>query len=127
MGKYDEAIEAYEMALAIKANFTRARCNLGLVYYNKNDAATGAKNILQALRAHRATESQSIPDMLKIVKVGTSHGRLEELTYDTAPFSIYESLKTCCNSLCRWDLAEAVGPDMDLRAFEKELDNLRGV
>jgi peroxin-5 len=124
MGRHEEAIEAYEMALAIKPNFTRARCNLGLLYYNKNDAAVGARNILQALQAHREAESQFEQDMLKIVKVGTSHGRLEELNYGTAPFSIYESLKRCCNSLCRWDLAEAVGPNMDLREFQKELDNL---
>lgn len=124
MGKHEEAIEAYEMALAIRPNFIRARCNLGLLYYNKNDAVMGARNILQALQAHRAGETRSKQDMLKIVRVGTSHGRLEELTYGAVPLSIYDSLKKCCNSLCRWDLAEAVGPDMDLRKFQMELENL---
>lgn len=124
MGRHEEAIEAYEMALAIRPNFVRARCNLGLLYYNKDEAAIGARNILQALQAYRAGEAKSKQEMMKIVKVGTSHGRLEDLTYGTVPASIYDSLKRCCNSLCRWDLAEVIGPNMNLREFQKELDNL---
>lgn len=43
MGQYAEAIEAYEMALAIRPNFVRARTNLGLLCYNKNDPLMGGK------------------------------------------------------------------------------------
>jgi len=124
MKQHEAGIEAYEMALAIRPNFVRARYNLGLLYQNKNEPLPGAKNTLQALVARKVAESKARTDMLRIVKVGTSHGKLEEIIQSDEPTSIYETLRRCCGALCRWDLVEVVGPDMDLLAFQKELDRL---
>jgi tetratricopeptide (TPR) repeat protein len=124
LGQHAAGIEAYEMALAICPNFVRARYNLGVVYYNKNEPLLGAQNTLQALKACEASENKARKDMLRIVKVGTSHGRLQEIAKRDEPTSMYATLQKCCGSLCRWDLVEAVGPNMDLRAFQAELDKV---
>lgn len=121
MGKHEEAIEAYEMALAIRPNFVRARTNLGLLYYQKSDPKMGARHTLKALQEYRVGQSKAKSDMMKIVRMGSSHGRLEEVNYGPEPTSIYAALKKCCNSMGRWDLAGEVGPDMDFRKFEQEL------
>lgn len=122
-GQYKEAIEAYEMALAVRPNFVRARTNLGLLHYNKNDPLMGARHTLKAIQEYGVGNSKAEIDMLKIVRVGRSHGRLEEVNYGTEPTSIYTALKKCCYSMCRWDLAGQVGPNMDLRKFERELES----
>jgi len=122
MKQHEAGINAYEMALAIRPNFVRARYNLGLLYHNKNSPLLGAQNTLQALKASRAAKSQARSEMMRIVTVGTSHGRLEDIIQRDEPTSIYETLRKCCGSLCRWDLVEIIGPDMDLGAFEKALD-----
>ncbi len=49
----------------------------------------------------------------------------EDGTFKTAEYlkNLYESLKRCCNSMGRWDLADAVGSKMDFRWFQKELED----
>lgn len=124
--QHDQGIEAYEMALAIRPNFVRARYNLSLLYQNKGESLLAAKNTVRALVERGAMESKTRREleMLKVVKVGTSHGRLEEVMKRDEPRAMLETLRKCCGSLCRWDLAEAVGMEMDLRWFQKELDML---
>lgn len=116
MSRHDEAITAYNTALALKPNYMRARYNLGVAYYAQGNPKDGARQLLQRLR----TEG------MQIVVVGTSHGRLEEMGRAEADSSAlddaYEGLRRCCASLCRWDLAEQVGPNMDLGLFRKELE-----
>ncbi|KAG9247860.1 hypothetical protein BJ878DRAFT_490612 [Calycina marina] len=124
MNRYEEAIEAYEMALAIRPSFVRARYNLGLLYYNRNEPGTAAKTILEALMRGNVSDTNARADMMKIVKVSTSHGRLEVIIQRGEPVAMYETLRKCCSSLFRWDLVEAVGPSMDLHWFQQELDRL---
>lgn len=128
MKLHDEGIAAYEMALAIRPNFVRARYNLGLLYQNSNRPLEGAKHTLQALGASRAAEEEvkARGEMLRIVKVGGSHGRLERVRERKEPMGFYETLRKCCGALCRWDLVEAVGPGMDLEGMRRELDGLEG-
>lgn len=124
MDRYNEAVEAYEMALAIRPNFVRARYNLGLLYYNKNEPLTAAKTVLEALIAGNTADSKARAAMLKVVKVGTSHGRLEEIMHHGEPTSMYDMLRKCCGSLLKWDLMELIGPNMDLWGFQQELDRI---
>ena len=124
MDRYNEAIEAYEMALAIRPNFVRARYNLGLLHYNKSEPLTAAKTVLEALIAGNTADSKTRAAMLKVVKIGTSHGRLEEIMHRGEPSSMYDTLRKCCGSLLKWDLMELVGPNMDLQRFQQELDKI---
>jgi len=124
MDQYDEAIKAYEMALAIRPNFVRAKYNLGLLYYNKNEPLIAAKTVLEALIAGDIAESKDRAAMLKVVQVGISHGKLEEIMHRGEPSSMYDTLRKCCGSLLKWDLMEVVGPNMDLQWFHHELNKL---
>ncbi|KAH8598014.1 hypothetical protein B0O99DRAFT_684073 [Bisporella sp. PMI_857] len=124
MNLYDEAVEAYEMALAIKPNCVRARYNLGLLYYNKNEPVLAARSTIEALIACNIVESKTKSELLKIVKVGTSHGRLEQWVDQHEPTALYETLRKCCGSIFRWDLLERVGPEMDLRMFQMVFEGL---
>jgi len=104
------AIQAYEMALAIKPNYVKARYNLGVLYYNMNEPLMGVRNILEALLVYRNPTAEE------------RTGGLEEMACKNEETSIYEVLRRCCYSLRRWDLAESVGPGMDVQMFKAKLD-----
>lgn len=114
--KEDMAIQAYETALALKPNFVKARCNLGVLYHNINQPLMGAKNILEALMWNRTAES------IAINRASDSDQATQEtIDYDDTT-EMYETLMKCCSSMCRWDLAELVGQNMDLQSFKIQLD-----
>jgi peroxin-5 len=106
------AIQAYEIALALKPNFVKARCNLGVLYHNINQPLMGAKNTLEALLWNKVA--------------GSTTNEIHEMTgapkIQDDPMDMYETLRKCCSSMCRWDLAELVGPDMDVQQFKMVLD-----
>jgi len=124
MDHYNEAVDAYEMALAIRPNFVRARYNLGLLHYNQNEPLKAANTVLEALVAGKIADSKARAEMLKVVKIGTSHGRLEEIMHRGEPSTMYDTLRKCCGSLLKWDLMELVQPGMDLQRFQQELDRI---
>jgi peroxin-5 len=109
--KENMAIEAYQTALALKPNFVKARCNLGVLYHNINQPLLGARNFLDTIISRRTIYSTT--------KDQTTDGPMDndEMT------EMYDMLMRCCSSMCRWDLAELVGPDMDLKRFKTELDS----
>jgi peroxin-5 len=114
--KEDMAIQAYETALALKPNFVKARCNLGVLYHNINQPLMGAKNILEALMWNRTAES------IAINRASDSDQATQEtIDYDDTT-EMYETLMKCCSSMCRWDLAELVGQNMDLQSFKIQLE-----
>ena len=115
------AVQAYETALALKPNFVKARCNLGVLYHNINQPLLGAMNTLEALVWNRAVDSAPIHKTNKILKSGSDEMTEEAIDYDETT-EMYETLMKCCSSMCRWDLAELVGPNMDFGSFKKELD-----
>ncbi|KAL3418605.1 Peroxisomal targeting signal receptor [Phlyctema vagabunda] len=117
MSRHDEAISAYQQALELKPNYSRAHYNLGAAYLGQGNPRAGAQTLVQRLHA----------DMMHIVPVGTSHGRLQEMRAtkegdDEVTHDVHEALRRCCYAISRDDLAEQVRPGMDLRAFERELD-----
>jgi len=126
IGKYLAAVEAYEMALAINPNFIRAKYNLGVLHFNEKKPMQGARYLWEALREYRRVEEKRREkgEQMFIVKVGTSHGKLEDVDMGEGeePKAIWEMLRKCCRSLGRGDLEEMVGPEMDLRAFGRSLD-----
>ncbi|RDW79594.1 hypothetical protein BP6252_04232 [Coleophoma cylindrospora] len=117
LSQHDEAIHAYNTALDLKPNYTRARYNLGIAHYTEGNPTEGARQLLQRLST----------GLMQIVRVGTSHGMLEEMGRTEAEVEslddVYEGLRRCCTSMCRWDLAEQVGPDMDLGVFRRALEH----
>lgn len=115
------AIEAYETALSMKPNFVKARCNLGVLYHNINQPLLGARNILEAIMWKNAVESTTIHRIDSPEQGRTSGTNDQAVDYDETT-EMYETLTKCCSSMCRWDLSEMVGPDMDLESFKMELD-----
>ncbi|KAE8351412.1 hypothetical protein BDV28DRAFT_158779 [Aspergillus coremiiformis] len=57
-GRSEEAIEAYEQALNINANFVRARYNLGVSCINIGCYPEAAQHLLGALSMHRVVEQE---------------------------------------------------------------------
>ena len=47
---YDQAIEAYQAALDLDADFADAHCNLGAVYYNRGDREQARRHFERCLR-----------------------------------------------------------------------------
>ena len=119
-GKEEVAIQAYETALALQPNFVKARCNLGVLYHNINQPLTGARNILEGLMWKRTAVSILGKESTKAMK-GDNDEMPNTTVYDDTA-DMYETLTKCCNSMCRWDLAELVGPNMDLEGFRLELN-----
>ncbi|RDW91987.1 hypothetical protein BP5796_01381 [Coleophoma crateriformis] len=117
LSRHDEAIHAYNTALDLKPNYTRARYNLGIAHYTQGNPTEGALQLLLRLST----------GIMQIVRVGTSHGMLEEMGRTEADIDslddVYEGLRRCCTSMCRWDLAEQVGPGMDLGVFRRALEH----
>jgi peroxin-5 len=107
------AIQAYEMALNLKPNFVKARYNLGVLYHNINQPLMGAKSILEALLWNEVAGSTVTNDIHEM----TDAPKIQDDAMD-----MYETLRKCCNSMCRWDLAELVGPHMDVQQFKMVLD-----
>jgi peroxin-5 len=117
------AIEAYETALALKPNFVKAQCNLGVLYHNINQPLLGARNTLDAIISSRTIYSTAKGRTSDAAGSSSSSETTDEpMDYDEMT-EMYDMLMRCCNSMCRWDLAELVGPDMDLKKFKTELDS----
>jgi tetratricopeptide (TPR) repeat protein len=119
--KEEMAIQAYETALALKPNFVKARYNLGVLYHNINQPLLGARKVLEGLMCKRTIGSMTKNGLTEVGKSG--HDKTtEEMVGLDGTTDMYETLMKCCNSMCRWDLAELVEPNMDLETFKLELD-----
>lgn len=114
MGRYGEAIEAYQMALAINTNYVRANHNLAVLYHNIHEYTEAAEHSLEALRKHNASGPKSVK------RVGSLEGKDINARYDHSE-ELYEVLRKILRQLNRWDLVEGVGPGMDVLSYRKEV------
>ena len=119
MRLYDQAIEAYETALAMNPNFVRATNNLAVLHYNKGSYGNAVKYTLQALAAHQMAVWKGREIAKAVVDVNVD---LEQMMKQNHPNHLYTTLRKSLNQLGRWDLADRVGPDMDIAAFRLEYD-----
>jgi peroxin-5 len=125
-GRSEEAIEAYVKALTINPNFVRARYNLGVSCINIHCYPEAAQHLLQALAMHREVEQQGRERAREIVEGvdGIGDADLERMIHisQNQSTNLYDTLRRVFTSMGRRDLADMVGPGMDLDVFWKELD-----
>lgn len=111
MGRYDEAIDAFEMALAINTNFVRAHYNLAVLYHNTNKYTSAAENALEALSKQNIRQS----------KAPKRQGEEAALDEERRSEELYEMLRKILRQLNRWDLVDGVKPGMSISSYKREI------
>lgn len=126
-GKSEEAIEAYTRALELRPNFVRARYNLGVSCINIEILETAAGHLLGALSMHRVIESEGRAKAAELLKDGSGNDVVDDavvegLLQQNQSTNLYDTLRRVFGQMGRRDLAERVGPDMDLEGMRGEFD-----
>lgn len=122
----EEAIEAYSRALELRSNFVRARYNLGVSCINLGVLEEAAAHLLGALSMHRVLEMEGRQKAAEILSDG--HGNavddrtVEGLLQQNQSTNLYDTLRRVFTQMGKRDLAEMVGPDMDLDGLKGQFD-----
>jgi len=123
-GRSEEAIAAYEKALAIHPNFVRARYNLGVSCINIGCHAEAAGHLLAALDMHKSVEKSGRETAREILGggPGVTDERIEAMTTQNRSTTLYDTLRRVFTQMGRRDLAEKVIPGVDPESFRGEFD-----
>jgi peroxin-5 len=125
-GRSEEAIAAYERALAANPNFVRARYNLGVSCINIGCLEEAAQHLLGALAMHAVVQREGKERVREVVAGGGSNGvneaDLERMISANQSTNLYETLRRVFTQMDRRDLAERVVPGMDVDVFRSEFD-----
>ncbi|KAK3311201.1 uncharacterized protein B0T15DRAFT_499214 [Chaetomium strumarium] len=125
-GRSEEAIAAYEKALAIKPNFVRARYNLGVSCINIGCHAEAAGHLLASLDMHKSVEKSGREKARELLG-GDAAGpgldaRIEAMTTQNRSTTLYDTLRRVFTQMGRRDLAEKVVVGVDPEIFRGEFD-----
>jgi peroxin-5 len=125
-GRSEEAIAAYEKALAIKPNFVRARYNLGVSCINIGCHAEAAGHLLASLDMHKSVEKSGREKARELLG-GDAAGpgldaRIEAMTTQNRSTTLYDTLRRVFTQMGRRDLAEKVVVGVDPDIFRGEID-----
>ncbi|KAL2146275.1 hypothetical protein VTI28DRAFT_4571 [Corynascus sepedonium] len=125
-GRSEEAIAAYEKALAIHPNFVRARYNLGVSCINIGCHAEAAGHLLSALDMHKSVETSGREKARELLG-GDAAGpgadaRIEAMTTQNRSTTLYDTLRRVFTQMGRRDLAEKVVVGVDPDVFRGEFD-----
>ncbi|KAF2859118.1 TPR-like protein [Piedraia hortae CBS 480.64] len=122
----EEAIQAYERALELRPNFVRARYNLGVSCINLRAFESAAGHLLGALSMHHVQESEGRAKAAELLGHGNGNNAdaaaVENLLHHNQSTNLYETLRRVFTHMSRKDLAEKVGPDMDIDSLRGEFD-----
>ncbi len=131
-GRSEEAIAAYEKALTLRPNFVRARYNLGISCINMGVYEAAAQHLLGALAMHRVVEQDGRERARSVVGGGgdianpVSDRDLDRLIHHSQnqnpSTNLFDTLRRVFVQMGRSDLADKVGPDIDLDSFRAEFD-----
>ncbi|KAK0628516.1 hypothetical protein B0T17DRAFT_488701 [Bombardia bombarda] len=135
-GRSEEAIAAYEKALAIHPNFVRARYNLGVSCINIGCHAEAAGHLLAALDMHKSVEKSGREKARELLGVGGGGGggggsgggeadadaRIEAMGMQNRSTTLYDTLRRIFTQMGRRDLAEQVVVGVDPDVFRGEFD-----
>jgi len=122
----EQAIDAYERALELRPNFVRARYNLGVSCINLGVFEQAAGHLLGALSMHRVMESEGRQKAAELLRDGNGNAVddsvVDGLLQQNQSTNLYDTLRRVFREMSRRDLAEMVGPDMNLDALRGEFD-----
>jgi peroxin-5 len=121
-GRSEEAIDAYERALALRPNFVRARYNLGVSCINIGCFTEAAQHLLGALAMHKVVEREGKEKAREVVGGGVSDSQLENMIHQNQSTNLYDTLRRVFGQMNRRDLSDMVGPGMDVESFRGEFD-----
>lgn len=126
-GKSEDAIAAYEKALALRPNFVRARYNLGVSCMNIGCYEQAAGHLLSALNMHKTVEKdgrQKARELLSSTGDGTdvSEEHLERMTTQNRSTTLYDTLRRVFTLMSRRDLSDKVVFGMDPDVFRPEFE-----
>ncbi|CAK4031518.1 Peroxisomal targeting signal receptor [Lecanosticta acicola] len=122
----EEAIEAYSRALELRPNFVRARYNLGVSCINLGVLEEAAGHLLGALSMHKVLEQEGKAKAAELLRDG--HGNavderaVDDVLQQNQSTNLYDTLRRVFTQMSRRDLAQMVGPDMNLDAMRGEFD-----
>jgi peroxin-5 len=123
-GRSEEAIAAYEKALAIHPNFVRARYNLGVSCINIGCHDEAAGHLLSALDMHKSVEKSGREKAREILggREAVSDETLDAMTTQNRSTTLYDTLRRVFTQMGRRDLAEKVVVGVDPEIFRREFD-----
>lgn len=121
-GRSEEAIDAYERALALRPNFVRARYNLGVSCINIGCFTEAAQHLLGALAMHKVVEKEGKERAREVVGDGVSERDLDNMIHQNQSTNLYDTLRRVFGQMGRRDLADMVGPGLDVERFRGEFD-----
>jgi peroxin-5 len=127
-GRSEEAIAAYEKALAIHPNFVRARYNLGVSCINIGCHAEAAGHLLASLDMHKTVEKSGHDKARELLGGAAGAGgpdvdaRIEAMTTQNRSTTLYDTLRRVFTQMGRRDLAEKVVVGVDPDIFRGEFD-----
>jgi peroxin-5 len=121
-GRSEEAIDAYSRALALRPNFVRARYNLGVSCINIGCFTEAAQHLLGALAMHKVVEREGKEKAREVVGEGVSDSQLDNMIHQNQSTNLYDTLRRVFGQMGRRDLADIVGPGMDIDQFRGEFE-----
>lgn len=121
-GRSEEAIDAYSRALAFRPNFVRARYNLGVSCINIGCFTEAAQHLLGALAMHKVVEREGKEKAREVVGDGVSESQLDNMIHQNQSTNLYDTLRRVFGQMGRRDLADIVGPGMDVERFRGEFE-----
>ncbi|KAF2874820.1 hypothetical protein BDV95DRAFT_626453 [Massariosphaeria phaeospora] len=121
-GRSEEAIDAYSRALALRPNFVRARYNLGVSCINIGCYTEAAQHLLGALAMHKVVEREGKERAREVVGDGMSESQLDYMIHQNQSTNLYDTLRRVFGQMGRRDLADLVGPGLDVEKFRGEFE-----
>ncbi|KAK4127145.1 TPR-like protein [Parathielavia appendiculata] len=121
-GRSEEAIAAYEKALALHPNFVRARYNLGVSCINIGCHAEAAGHLLASLDMHKSVEKSGREKARELLGGDAPDSRIEAMTTQNRSTTLYDTLRRVFTQMGRRDLAEKVVVGIDPDVFRGEFD-----
>ncbi|KAJ3471054.1 hypothetical protein MRS44_001153 [Fusarium solani] len=123
-GRSEEAIAAYQEALAIAPNFVRARYNLGVSCINIHCHHEAACHFLAALEMHKAIEKSGRSKAYEILgdNAGNVDETLDRMSAQNRSSTLYDTLRRVFTQMGRRDLAEKTVAGVDPDIFRPEFE-----